>query len=89
MNFSGTPNTDNSDDFAAGVVAGLGLSAVLVGFYRIFQWLLSLGTVKNIWISFHSWATTPAVAPVDLLNLLPLVVIGLIAWAMLGMMVRF
>jgi hypothetical protein len=72
--------------FAAGFISALlVLGAVRVG-VGVYQW----AATTDVWAAVVAWATTPSISPLGLVvNLAPVIFIGLILFILLGYMTMF
>lgn len=77
-----------NSQYSAGFVSGILFTVLVAGLVRLAEWAASTDVVAAV----TAWATTPSISPAGLvLNLVPLLVILLIAFVLtgyLGMMPR-
>jgi len=74
-----------SSEFGQGLVAGWVTMGAVVVLARVVEWAQSTDAAAVI----ETWATTPQIAPIDLLAVVPVVVFVVVVWALQKLMALF
>jgi len=62
-----------------------------IGALNVLKWIWNAApqSIHAAIVGFNQWATTPTIAPADVLNLLPILFILFLAWLLMGVSMSF